>query len=192
MLTPDERALMLQTIFPNGTPEGLNVTPTSTTIEELDKELIEVIEEQAPKPEPKVKKKAVTPATDGDEEAIVAGIIKRAGASKDHALTLCDEAAQAFFDQRKVSKVQAAKMGLDDRSLHNKPLWAQAQARRERLKTAIRKHYADNTVAAKITATRAKARGKQETAEDALLEKFVSSPDFQAMFAKFRAAQSSK
>jgi len=117
---------------------------------------------------------------------VLARILKNAGASKDTALAMCDAEAQAFFDQGKITKIEAARRGLADRSVHNKPLWDEAQTLRNTLKTGVRKHFQERTIATKIKATSVKAENGRDELDDDALESLMASEAFRLMFAEHK------
>lgn len=93
-----------------------------------------------------------------DVLTVVAEILKRAKGDKEAALKLCDGQAKAEFDRIKLSKFDAAKLGLDldGKTEHNRNAWSRCQKVGEELKAAVRKQFRDNGgfVNAKITKAR--------------------------------------
>jgi hypothetical protein len=79
-------------------------------------------------------------------EAIVKRILDRAAGNREKALKLVDEHIQAEFDRIKLSKMQAATKGLDEKgkSEHNKAAWKHCQQLREHIKTEIRAAFRDS------------------------------------------------
>lgn len=177
-MSPEDRAAVLAQI---GVTEDVPMSQVSVD----ERERIDRVTAPARKKKDKPTSKEVSDTGESASE-VLARILKNAGASKEAALAMCDTEAQAFFDARKINKIEAAKRGLDDRSVHNKPLWEQAQTLRNTLKTGVRRHYADATVATKIKATSKKAEITRDESDDAALESFVASGAFAALFAEYK------
>jgi hypothetical protein len=93
-----------------------------------------------------------------DVSTVVAEILKRAKGDKDTALKLCDAQAKAEFDRIKLSKFDAARLGLDlaGKTEHNKNAWTRCQKIGEELKAAVRKQFRDTGgfVTAKIASSK--------------------------------------
>lgn len=90
---------------------------------------------------------------------VAADLLKKAKGNLDTAKQLSENWAKAEFDKVKLSKVQAAALGLDNegKSKHNSSEYKRIQAERERINNAMRK-LARGHVATKI-ATKKEASG---------------------------------
>jgi hypothetical protein len=105
--------------------------------------------------------------TDGDHDKIAKELLAKARGNLDTAKQLAINWAQAEFDKVKLSKVQAAALGVD-KTAHNKAEYARIQREREKVNSAMRKQ-ARGHVATKI----ALKKGKPEQINGAAMEAFL-------------------
>lgn len=108
-------------------------------------------------------------------DIIAADLLKRAHGNLDTAKQLAINWAQAEFDKVKLSKVQAAALGVD-KTAHNKAEYARIQAMRERINTHMRRQ-ARGHVATKI----AKAKTEANPELDAFLLKHQGNPEIETL-----------
>lgn len=87
-------------------------------------------------------------------EAIAGDLLRKAKGNYDTAKQLSEKWAKAEFDKVKLSKIQAAALGVD-KTEHNKSEYARIQRERERVNSAMRK-IAKGHVATKIAASKPK------------------------------------
>lgn len=103
-----------------------------------------------------------------ETDAIAADLLKKAKGNMDTAKQLSENWAKAEFDKVKLSKVQAAALGVD-KSKHNSDEYKRIQGLRERINSAMRKQTRGH-VATKIAANTRKADAPERTPElDAFL-----------------------
>lgn len=141
-LTPDQRAeLMRKAGIPEDVIAGVEPATVMPIINEED--ALPEAPEPEPTPEPEHFTTAPVALVMGTDnlDGIAEVILKRAKGDKDKALALCDDHAQTWFDERKLSTKQAAAQGIE-RGVHNKPLWSATQDMRSKLKARVRQHFA--------------------------------------------------
>lgn len=93
---------------------------------------------------------------------VVKRILDRSAGNKDKALKLADDHVQAEFDRIKLSKVQAAAVGVVS-SEHNRNAWQRCQQLRDQLKVQIRAEFRENGgfVKAKVKSAKASKRSPE-------------------------------
>ena len=110
----------------------------------------------------------VATSTDDRIEKVATEILAKARGNYDTAKVAADKWAQTEFDKVKLSKVQAAALGVD-KAKHNKDEWQRIQREKEKVKSAMRK-VARGHVATKIATTTSK---KEQAAGNPGLDAFL-------------------
>lgn len=125
-----------------------------------------------------------------DHATALADILKRMRGVQDTGYTLVDEYVDKLWAQGKLSKIEAARQGLDSRT-HNPALWGELQNLRSSLKASVRKHCREGAfVAPKIARATQRKADATEASEptpvrtpeiDALLLKHAGDPAVEAL-----------
>lgn len=108
---------------------------------------------------------------DAEADTLAAELLKKAKGNLDTAKQLAINWAQAEFDKVKLSKIQAAALGVD-KTAHNKAEYARIQRERERINSAMRKQTRGH-VAQKIAASKKVGDGPWQPASSAEVDAFL-------------------
>jgi hypothetical protein len=155
--TPDEQSEILR--MAGIKPE--HVAEFTTPAPVIEAVVTEVVAEQQPI------------ASEDAIEKIAKELLAKARGNYDTAKQASDKWAQTEFDKVKLSKIQAAALGVD-KSKHNKDEYKRIQAEKEKINSAMRK-LAKGHVATKIAAKKEQASaGNPEL--DAFLLKYQGNP----------------
>jgi hypothetical protein len=170
-LTHEERAAVLAAA--GLAPEAVDVVDTPEPV---------VVEHVTHTPKRKTRK-ADEPVT---VEEFVAEILAKSHGRKETAFTLVHKHREDEFDRLKLSKIQAAAQGLtpEQKSEHNKALYAQLRKTEDDMNTLVRKHFRDNGGFVKAKVTRAKTTNPEL---DAFLLKHADNDVLQQALALIQA-----
>jgi arylamine N-acetyltransferase len=119
-------------------------------------------------------------------EEFVAEILAKSHGRKETAFTLVRKHREDEFDRLKLSKIQAAAQGLtpEQKSEHNRALYAHLRKTEDDMNTLVRKHFRDNGGFVKAKVTRAKTTNPEL---DAFLLKHADNDVLQQALALIQA-----